>query len=254
MIQAKQLSALPGIGHGFFTRRGGVSGGIYGSLNCGTGSKDDPERVARNRELVAESLGVAADRLVTPYQVHSAVVVVASQPWRRETAPKADAVVSKQPGLAVGVSTADCAPVLMADAEAGVVGAAHAGWRGALTGIVDRAVEQMQELGAERGRIVAVVGPAISQAAYEVGEEFEDRFLSASDENARYFDRTGERGRPHFDLSGYVADRLRDIGLSRIDAMPECTYGQEERLFSYRRSVHRGDSDYGRQISAIVLK
>lgn len=253
MIEAKTLLQLEGVRHGFFTRQGGVSTGIYDSLNCGVGSKDDPVRVAGNRERVAASLGVAADRLVTPYQVHSPTAVVATDSWERSEAPKADAVVTRVPGLAVGVSTADCAPVLLAEPKGGVVAAAHAGWRGALTGVIEQTVAQMEELGARRAEIVAVVGPAISQEAYEVGEEFRDRFLAASDANAAYFRRPDRKSKPYFDLLGFAASRLRDAGLTRIDTLKQCTYGKEAELFSYRRSCHRGEPDYGRQISAIVL-
>lgn len=252
MIEAQTLAALEGVRHGFFTRRGGVSTGIYGSLNCGLGSKDDPASVTRNREHVATSLGVAAGHLVTPYQVHSPTAVVATGPWGHGEAPRADAIVTREPGLAVAVNTADCAPVLLAEPESGVVAAAHAGWRGALAGVIDETVAQMAALGAERARIVAVVGPAISQEAYEVGEDFEDRFLAASTANAAYFNRP-DGGKPYFDLVGYAADRLRGAGLRQIDTIEQCTYGNEAELFSYRRACHRSEPDYGRQISAIVL-
>ncbi|MGI9385510.1 MAG: peptidoglycan editing factor PgeF [Methyloligellaceae bacterium] len=253
MIEAKTLAELEGVRHGFFTRQGGVSTGVYDSLNCGTGSKDDPLLVARNRERVAAGLGVAVDRLVTPYQTHSPTAVVATSSWERADAPKADAVVTKEPGLAVGVLTADCAPVLLAEPDSDVVAAAHAGWRGALTGVLEQTVALMEELGAERTRIVAVVGPAISQDAYEVGEDFKETFLEASDANASYFSRPDPNRKPYFDLIGYAADRLRGAGLTRIDAVQQCTYGNETELFSYRRACHRSEPDYGRQISAIVL-
>jgi polyphenol oxidase len=252
-LQSTSLSARDGIAHGFFTRDGGVSGGIYGTLNCGPGSKDRPEDVAENRRRVAHELGTVADRLVSPYQYHSAEVFVAEGPWTREDAPRADALVTKEPGLAIGVSTADCVPVLFADAEAGVAGAAHAGWRGALSGVLEATLDAMEMLGARRAAIAAAVGPAISQTAYEVGAEFRDTFLQADAANARFFTVPSTGAKPHFDLPGYAAMRLREAGLIRVDELNICTYPQENRLFSYRRSCHKNEGDYGRQISAIVI-
>lgn len=252
-LQSTSLSAHNGIAHGFFTREGGVSGGIYASLNCGPGSKDRPEDVAENRRRVADDLGTGAERLVSPYQIHSADVFVAEAPWTRNTAPKADALVTREPGLAIGVSTADCVPVLFADAKASVVGAAHAGWRGALSGVLEATIDAMEKLGAKREAITAAVGPAISQTAYEVGEEFRATFLEADAANARFFAVPAAGAKPHFDLPGYAAMRLRDAGISLVDELDVCTYPQENRLFSYRRSCHRSEDDYGRQISAIVI-
>lgn len=252
-LQSTSLSAHDRIVHGFFTRDGGVSGGIYGTLNCGPGSKDRPEDVAENRRRVAEELGLGAERLVSPYQYHSAEVFVAESTWTREDAPKADALVTREPGLAIGVSTADCVPVLFADADAGVVGAAHAGWRGALSGVLEATLEAMEKLGADRGAIRAAVGPAISQTAYEVGEEFRDNFLQADAANARFFAVPSSGAKPHFDLPGYAAMRLRGAGVAVVDELGVCTYAEENRLFSYRRSYHKSEDDYGRQISAIVI-
>ncbi|MGD9502943.1 MAG: peptidoglycan editing factor PgeF [Methyloceanibacter sp.] len=240
-----------GVRHGFFTRQGGVSTGIYASLNCGPGSQDAPDNVAQNRARVAELLGVEPSRLLTVFQKHSAEAVVADKPWKAP--PEADAIVTAKPGLAIGILTADCAPVLFRDAEAGVIGAAHAGWRGALSGIVEATVEAMAKLGASPERIVAAIGPAISQKAYEVGAEFVEQFVAKEPESASFFMTDEGSGEPHFDLVGYVAARLERAGVGTVADLGLCTYCDETRLFSYRRSQHHGENDYGRQISAIVL-
>ena len=247
------LQSQDGVRHGFFTRQGGVSSGIYSSLNCGLGSKDDPVNVAENRTRVAEILGTEPDRLLTLFQVHSAKVIVAKKPWALDGAPEADAVVTKVPGLAIGVLTADCAPILFCDAEARVIGAAHAGWRGALSGIVESTVEAMVGLGATPGRIAATIGPAISQRAYEVGADYVERFLAEDSDAGPFFADDPDSGEPHFDLTGYVAERLAKAGVAAITDLGLCTYCDETRLFSYRRSQHHGELDYGRQISAILL-
>src|SRR6476659_7635799 len=207
------LQSQDGVRHGFFTRQGGVSTGLYSSLNCGLGSKDDPESVAENRARVAEMLGTGPDRLLTLFQVHSAKAVVAKKPWIADGAPEADAVVTNVPGLAIGVLTADCAPVLFCDAEARVIGAAHAGWRGALSGIVESTVEAMATLGAKPERIVAVIGPTISRNAYEVGADYVERFLADESASASFFATDEGSGEPHFDLPGYVGERLRRAGV-----------------------------------------
>jgi len=247
------LQSQDGVRHGFFTRQGGVSTGIYSSLNCGLGSKDDPANVAENRARVAEILGTQPDRLLTLFQVHSAKVIVAKKAWATDGAPEADAVVTKVPGLAIGVLTADCAPVLFCDAEARVIGAAHAGWRGALSGIVESTIEAMVGLGAAPERIAATIGPAISQKAYEVGADYVERFLAEDSKAGPFFAIDDDSGEPHFDLTGYVAERLGKAGVTAITDLEHCTYCDETRLFSYRRSQHHGDPDYGRQISAILL-
>lgn len=252
-VQAASLTSIPGVRHGFFTRQGGVSTGIYASLNCGPGSRDDPAHVAENRARVAEVLGTEPPRLLTASQKHSAVAVAADKPWKNGKAPEADAIVTNKPGLAIGVLTADCAPVLLCDGEAGVVGAAHAGWRGALAGIVEATVKAMAKLGAKPERITAVIGPAISQKAYEVGAEFMQQFLSEAPDSAGFFVTDEGTGEPHFDLPAYVAERLARAGVGTIDDLGLCTYCEESRLFSYRRSQHHGEEDYGRQISAILL-
>jgi len=252
MFCATTLESCDGIRHGFFTRQGGVSTGIYGSLNCGLGSGDDAENVRQNRALVAQTLGVAPNHLLTLYQIHSATAVVVDKAWEGEAA-EADALVTRTPGLAIGALTADCAPVLFCDPEARVIAAAHAGWRGALSGIAEATVAAMEELGASRERMLAVIGPSISQKAYEVGVEYVDRFLAEEPTSSVFFITDASSGEPHFDLSGYVAERLSRAGVDTISDLGLCTYCDETRLFSYRRSQHHGEDDYGRQISAIVL-
>jgi YfiH family protein len=244
--------ASNGIRHGFFTRRGGVSDGIYAGLNVGTGSSDDPDRVAENRRRVSAWLGVRPGRLVTVHQVHSPDAIAVDAPFPGER-PKADAMVTDKPGLALGVLAADCGPVLYADPEARVIGAAHAGWKGALTGVLEATVEAMERLGAERGRIAAVLGPSISQANYEVGKEFLERFTSAGPANAAWFSLSKKPGHYMFDLNGYTLDRLRKAGVAAY-GLDRCTYADEAHFFSYRRTTHRAEPDYGRQISAIVLE
>jgi YfiH family protein len=253
MLTAHELSALPGIRHAFFTREGGVSQGIYGSLNGGVGSKDDPARVAENRARMASALQVGADRLATAFQVHSPDVVVAEEAWTAQTRPRADGVVTRVPGLAVGVSTADCGPVLFADAQARVIGAAHAGWRGALGGVIEATLAAMENLGAARGRVVAAMGPMIRQRNYEVGADFADSFRADDPANMRFFSDATREGRRLFDLADYIAARLQKAGVGRVEDIGLCTYADPERFFSYRRSVHRGEADYGRHVNAIVL-
>lgn len=252
MISSPDLK-LPGIRHGFFTRQGGCSDGIFASLNCGLGSGDDGDRVRRNRALVAEKLDVAADRLVTVYQHHSSDVVEVSEPWATEARPKADAMVTAARGLAIGVLTADCGPILFADSEAGVIGAAHAGWKGALGGVTESILAAMEKLGARRNRIVAVLGPTISQAAYEVGPEFPEHFLDADGGNKKFFRPSERAHHSYFDLPGYLTARLRSEGVGHVADLGLCTLTHETRFFSYRRATHRREPDYGRLISAITL-
>lgn len=246
---APGLAALPGIAHGFFTRQGGISGGIYASLNCGLGSQDSRDAVLENRRRVATHLG--AREIVTLYQTHSATALLVDKPPSGEL-PRADAVVTRTPGLAVGALAADCAPVLLADPGARVVAAAHAGWRGAVGGILEAVIAAMEAIGADRRRISAAVGPCISQPAYEVGAEFEAELLALDAANARFFHRPAAAGKPRFDLPGYAVARLRRCGLGAVESLGVCTYSDES-LFSYRRSQHRREADYGRQISAIVV-
>ena len=241
---------LDGVTHGFFGRRGGASSGIFEGLNCGGGSSDQAAIVAMNRDRVAEAMGVSAERLVTVHQVHSATAVTLSQ--RPEDRPRADAIVTTTPGLAIAVLTADCQPVLFADRAAGVIGAAHAGWRGALDWVLEATIDAMQAAGARRDRINAVIGPTISQRAYEVGQEFLERFLDEDPASARFFI-NGADGRYLFDLPGYGLMRLRGTGIGSAEWTHHCTYSDAQRFYSYRRATHRAEADYGRLISVIRL-
>ena len=244
---------LPGLAHGFFTREGGHSQGIFASLNCGMGSGDDRETVRRNRGIVATRLGVSEPELLTAYQIHSPDAVLVAGPWTSDDRPRADAMVTRAKNLAIGVLTADCGPLLFADPRARVIAAAHAGWKGALTGVTARTLDLMEAEGARRSDIVAVIGPTISQSAYEVGPEFPDRFVEADAGNARYFTPSRRPGHAMFDLPGYLADRLTREGAGHVVNLATCTFGDESRFFSYRRTTHRNEKDYGRQISAIAL-
>lgn len=245
-----RAASLAGVPHGFFGRRGGVSSGSLASLNCGPGSGDDPANIAENRAR-AIALVLPGAKLATPYQVHSAVAVQAL-PWPDAERPRADALVTERAGLLLGVVTADCAPLLLADTAAGVVGAVHAGWRGAIGGVAEAAIAAMERLGAQRKAIVAALGPCIAQGSYEVDEDFRSRFLADDRENARWFV-DGPAGKPQFDLAGYVAGRLEAAGIASIERIDADTYADEQRLFSYRRSSHRGEPGYGRQLSLIGL-
>jgi YfiH family protein len=251
-IQAPALTSQPNIRHAFFTRQGGVSEGIYASLNGGVGSSDDPARVQENRRRMAETLAVAPEALTSVYQVHSPDAVIVEGPWRGER-PKADAMVTSVPGLALGITTADCGPVLFADPQARVIGAAHAGWRGAVTGVLESAVAAMERLGARRGNIIAVLGPTISQKAYEVGPDFIERFTKEAPGHERFLGRAERPGHAMFDLPGFIGARLEAAGIGAFTDLGLCTYSDEERFFSYRRTTHRREPDYGRLISAIAL-
>ncbi len=253
MLTSEVLGAHAGIRHGFFTRQGGVSQGIYASLNCGYGSSDERANVAENRARVATGLGAAASSLITPRQAHTSHAVIANEPWTPEQAPEADAVITAVPGLAVGVLAADCAPVLLADETAGVVGAVHAGWRGARGGIIQSAIARMVELGASPGAITACVGPTISAAVYEVGDEFRADFLRQSPGNEALFHVPPGKTRPHFDLPAYVMKQLHEAGVGQSQCLDMCTLGNESLFFSYRRARAQGYDDYGRQISAILI-
>lgn len=252
-LLSSALSGTKGVAHGFFDRQGGVSTGIYASLNCGYGSNDDPASVRENRSRVAQVLGTDVDRLLTVYQVHSAEAVHVTAPWERGDAPKADAMATKVPGIALGVLAADCAPVLLVDPEARVVGAAHAGWKGALGGVVESVVALMETLGAKRSRIRAAVGPCIHQPAYEVGPEFRERFVQHLADNVRYFASSSRPGHWQFDLPSYVTARAAALGLDAVDRLQACTYANPERYFSFRRTTHRSEPDYGRNLSAIMI-
>jgi YfiH family protein len=253
MIHAASLTALPGVRHAFFTRDGGVSDGVYDSLNGGVGSRDAPEHVAENRARMAAAIGVAPAHFLTAYQIHSPDVVTIERPWAPDARPRADALVTRVPGIAVGVSTADCGPILFADAEARVVGAAHAGWRGAFTGVIEATIAAMERCGAARSNIVAAAGPMIRQHNYEVGPEFVARFIAHSADNNRFFSPSTKPGHAMFDLAGYIAARLLAAGIRHREDIGLCTYADEDSFYSYRRSVHRNESDYGRHINAIAL-
>ena len=242
--------ALSPIRHGFFTRRGGASSGVFRGLNCGRGSSDIAEVVEINRTRVADAMGVGGDALITVHQVHSADVATVDGPLRSKT--EADAIVTATPGIALAILTADCQPVLFADPEAGVIGAAHAGWRGALDGVLESTVEAMQALGARRDRITAVIGPTISQRAYEVGPEFFDDFLAEDPSYSRFF-ANGQGDRLLFDLPAFGLHKLREAGVGQAEWTRHCTYSDPDRFYSYRRATHAKEADYGRLISVIRL-
>ncbi len=252
MIEAQTL-ALPGIRHAFFTRQGGVSGGLYASLNGGIGSRDSAAHVMDNRARMAAALQVEPRRLLTAYQVHSPHVAIAEMPWTMETRPRADAIVTRVRALAVGVTTADCGPILLADAQAGVIAAAHAGWRGALTGVVEATVEAMERLGAVRRDIRAALGPMIRQGNYEVGPDLIARFRAEESGSDRFFRAAARDGHALFDLAGYIAARLERAGIHHIEDLGLCTYADPARFFSFRRATHRAEADYGRHVNAIML-
>ena len=253
MITADELNKVSGVRHAFFTRRGGVSEGAYASLNCGYGSGDDPERVRANRARAAQKLGLDGSALATAYQTHSAAVAVVDGASGPEDAPRADGLVTATPGIAIGVLTADCVPVLFADPAAGVIGAAHAGWRGARAGILEATVDAMTGLGARAADIVAGIGPSIGQGSYEVGPEFHAEFVTENPGNEDFF-APGESGARYlFDLPGYVGRRLSALALAAVEVLPVDSCADEERFFSYRRAARRGEKAYGRGLSAIVL-
>ena len=253
MLVSSVLAAIPGLRHAFFTREGGVSDGVYDSLNGGLGSRDDPANVAENRRRMAEQLGVAPSHFLNVHQIHSPDAIVAAAPWETSTRPKADAIVTRTEGLAIGITTADCGPILFVDPKARVIGAAHAGWKGAITGILESTIDAMEELGAERNSMIAAIGPLIRQPSYEVGSEFVERFLDADAGNAPFF-LPGERdGHAMFDLPGFIRIRLEKAGVLMIDDLGVDTYA-DERFYSYRRSVHRKEPDYGRLVHAIALE
>lgn len=249
-VEVIRARALDGVAHGFLGRRGGVSTGDYTGLNVGIGSDDDADAVAENRRLATDAVLPGA-RLVTLYQTHSADVVRALTGF--DDRPPGDALVTDRPGLALGILTADCTPVLLADREAGIVGAAHAGWKGAIGGVTDSAIAAMEKLGAKRERIAAAIGPCIARASYEVDDGFAKRFEADDPANERFF-APGKPGHHQFDLEAYVAHRLARAGLVKIEALGLDTYADEQRFFSFRRATHRGEPGYGRQISIIGLQ
>jgi polyphenol oxidase len=251
-IEAPELASYPNIRHAFFTRKGGVSEGLYASLNGGIGSSDDPARVAENRRRMARDLGVDAEDLVSVHQVHSPDAVIVEGPWTGDR-PKADGMATTRLNLALAITTADCGPVLFADPHAGVVGAAHAGWRGALSGVLESTVAAMERLGARREKIVAVLGPVIGPDSYEVSEDFRVRFAQEDEANVRFFRPSGRVNHHLFDLPAFIAMRLDAAGIGEFAALGLCTYADDERFFSYRRTTHLNEPDYGRLISAITL-
>jgi purine-nucleoside/S-methyl-5'-thioadenosine phosphorylase / adenosine deaminase len=253
MLCSPLLSAIPGLRHAFFTRDGGASDGIYASLNGGLGSNDDPVSIRENRRRMADAMGVVSAHLLCAHQVHSPDAVVATGPWQGAARPKADAIVTRAEGLAIGITAADCGPILLVDPNARVIGAAHAGWKGALTGILEATIGAMEKLGAERNRIVAAIGPLIRQPSYEVGGEFVERFIEHDADNAMFFIPAQRDGHAMFDLAGFIRMRLENTGVLMIDDLGVDTYS-DSRFYSYRRSVHRKEPDYGRHVHAIVLE
>lgn len=253
-VTCPNLSALGGISHGFFGREGGHSTGMYDSLNCGYGSGDDIAKVEQNRDHVARTLGLSGHAaLCTAFQIHSPTVATLHAPWAWKDAPEADALVTATPGLGISILTADCLPVLFADSKNRVIGAAHAGWKGAFSGVLEATLTAMGALGATPESICATIGPAISQASYEVGPEFRERFLEQEPSHAGYFAPSDREGHFLFDLKAYARDRLKTAGVGQINLLAHDTCFEENAFFSYRRSCLRGEPVYGRQISAIVL-
>jgi YfiH family protein len=251
---APSLLAFAGAGirHGFFTRTGGASNGVYAGLNTGTGSQDDPAHVAENRRRVAAWMGVAPDNLLTLHQVHSPDAIIVREAYGAPR-PIADGIVTDRPGLAICAASADCGPILFADPQARVIGAAHAGWKGALTGVMEATIEAMERIGANRDNITAALGPSITQANYEVGQEFLERFVEQDERNAAYFVPSINPGHAMFDLNTYTVDRLRRAGVA-AEALYRCTYAEEDLFYSYRRSTHRKEPDYGRHVASIALE
>jgi hypothetical protein len=252
VIRSEALN-LPGIRHAFFTRNGGVSQGVYASFNGGTGSNDDPGNVTENRARMARSVGVAAHALLVPYQIHSADALVVTTPWAEGERPRCDGLVTNVPGIGLGITGADCGMILFADPQARVIGACHAGWKGAFTGILESTLTAMESLGAAREKIHAGLGPTIAQPSYEVGPEFVARFVEADANNSRYFLPSQRDGHALFDLPGFISLRLVAAGVGTFENLGLDTYALEDQLFSYRRSTHRNEPDYGRLVSAIAL-
>ena len=251
-LHARNL-ALPGLAHCFFTRSGGVSTGVYGSLNGGVGSRDEPARVAENRARMARRLGVDAERLLVPYQIHSSDALVVAAPWEQDARPRCDGLATRARGLGLGVTGADCGMLLFADAKAGVVGAAHAGWKGALGGVIEATIVAMEREGARRAEIHIALGPTIGAESYEVGPEFVERFVAMDPDFKRFFEPSAKTGHAMFDLPGFIQARAARLDIASFEAIGIDTYASEDRCFSYRRGVHRGEPDYGRLVSAIAL-
>ncbi|MDR1827528.1 MAG: peptidoglycan editing factor PgeF [Methylobacteriaceae bacterium] len=253
LITAPELSDLPAVRHAFFTREGGVSTGVYASLNGGPGSGDAPDAIGENRRRMAEHLGVSPGDFLALYQIHSAAIITVDEPWAPDERPRADAMVTRRPGIALTIATADCGPVLFADAAHRVIGAAHAGWKGTLSGVIEATLSAMEALGAERQAVVAVLGPTITQRSYEVGPEFPAPFVAQNPEFRRFFTPNDNPGHFLFDLPGLILHLLRQADVASASFVNRCTYQEDTLFFSYRRSVHRKEADYGRIISAICL-
>ena len=252
-LEDRNLASINRIRHGFFTKEGGVSEGLYESLNIGFGSNDDAAAVTENRKRAMQAMELPAQALTTVYQVHGTTVAHATDPWPHSAAPKADGLVTDRPGVALGIATADCAPVLFSDPAAGVVGACHAGWKGALGGITDKTAEAMETLGAKRDRIVAVVGPCIAQVSYEVGAEFRDAFIKEDPDYDRFFEQGTWPEKYQFDLPGFVTYKLENAGLAAVQWVGRDTRAEDDLFFSYRRATLNKEADYGRLLSAIAL-
>ncbi len=247
------LLTHPSLMHGFFTREGGVSTGLYASLNGGLGSDDEVAHITENRARMAAHLHISPAHLLSLYQFHSAECVIVTDPWPIAARPRADAMATRIPGLALAIGTADCGPLLFADTEARVIGAAHAGWKGALGGVIESTLEAMEQLGAQRARINAVLGPTISQTNYEVGAEFREAFIARDENSTRFFTPLTDQGKCRFDLPGFIVGRLEAAKIGSIENLALCTYADEQRFFSFRRATHRGEADYGRLIAALTL-
>lgn len=245
--------ALPGISHAFFTRQGGVSQGVYASLNGGVGSRDEPHAVAENRARMAAALGVAPTRLLVPYQVHSPDAITVSGPWRADERPRCDGIATATPGIGLGVTGADCGMILFADAAHGVIGACHAGWKGALTGVLEATLAAMESLGASRESVHCALGPMIGPGSYEVGAEFVARFVAADQSYRGFFSPCAKAGHSMLDLPAFIGMRLEAAGVGRFENLGLDTYSDATRFFSYRRTTHRGEPDYGRLVGAIAL-
>lgn len=252
-LPALTAPVLGGATHAFFTRQGGVSTGVYASLNGGVGSNDDPQAVAENRRRMAETLGVAPTHFLVPFQIHSAEAIAVSAPWAADARPRCDGLVTATPGIGLGVTGADCGVLLFSDAHAGVIGACHSGWKGALTGIIEATVAAMTELGASRQNIRAALGPTIGQKSYEVGPEFLALFVTADEANRRFFAPSPRGGHAFFNLPGFIAQRMEEAKIGTFEDLALDTYADEARFFSYRRTTHRKEPDYGRLVAGISL-
>lgn len=252
-VKSSLFTEIPTLKHGFFTRKGGISTGLYEGLNCGLRSRDKAEHILKNRQAALHSLSPQATRLCGLYQIHSATPRLLQQPWDNEAMPQGDAIVTAEKNIAISILTADCAPVLLADPDHAIIGAVHAGWQGALGGIIENTIRMMCDRGAQRRSIRAAIGPCIAQKNYEVGAEFRDNFIRQNPNYSRFFKTSPPQGKYHFDLKGFAAHRLEEAGIEHMDILPRDTYADHGHFFSYRRACHEKEADYGRQISMIML-